>query len=214
MLSVYTRRRLWVTRSAGLAAVFLLTAGCAGQPGTEEAASTGSAASSSAAAATMTETSPSSGSATPTSAFPADAAADSAGPVDPAGLTVTAVRGARHEGYDRVVFELAGSGTPGWQVEYVETPAAQGSGDGVDVPGQAYLQVTLQGTTYPYESGAEEVARGPVPVSGTETVAGVVYDATFEGTSVAWIGTSARNPFRVYSLTGPSRVVVEVADAD
>jgi hypothetical protein len=41
----------------------------------------------------------------------------------------------------------------------------------------------------------------------------VVYDATFEGTSVAWIGTTDRTPFRVYSLTGPSRVVVEVASA-
>jgi hypothetical protein len=42
----------------------------------------------------------------------------------------------------------------------------------------------------------------------------VFYDATFEGTSVAWIGTAERRPFRVYALTGPSRVVVEVADAD
>jgi len=145
--------------------------------------------------------------------FPGDTGVDLADPVDPRQLTVTAVRAAHHTGHDRVVLELSGSGTPGWSVEYVDAPSAQGSGAAIDVPGSAYLQVTLQGTTYPYESGAEEVARGAVPVTGTDVVDGVFYDGTFEGTSVAVIGTTARAPFRVYSLTGPSRVVVEVATA-
>ena len=147
------------------------------------------------------------------SPFPGDPSTDVADPVDPAGLVVTTVRAARHEGYDRVVFELAGTGTPGWSVEYVDTPSSQGRGEVVDVPGAAQLQVTLRGTTNPYESDAEELPRGQVAVSGTDVVQGVVYDATFEGTSVAWIGTPGRAPFRVYSLTGPSRVVVEVASA-
>ena len=133
--------------------------------------------------------------------------------VDPDGLTDTAVRAASHDGFDRVVFELSGSGTPGWRVEYVDAPTAQGSGAAIDVPGAAYLAVSLQGTSYPYDSGAEEVARGAVPVPGTDVVQGVFYDATFEGTSAAVIGTATRAPFRVYSLTGPSRVVVEVATA-
>jgi hypothetical protein len=145
--------------------------------------------------------------------FPADTAADVADPVDPSGLTVTAARAARHEGYDRVVFEFSGSGTPGWSVEYVDAASSQGSGAAVDVPGQAILQVTVQGTSYPYESGAQELPRGAVAVSGTHVVQGVVYDATLEGSSVAWIGTTARTPFRAYALTGPSRLVVEVADA-
>jgi len=149
----------------------------------------------------------------PATAAPADTSADVADAVDPDGLTVTAVRAARHEGHDRVVFELSGSGTPGWRAEYVQTPAAQGTGDEVDVPGAVALQVTLQGVAYPYETGAAEVARGPMAISGTQHVAGVVYDGTFEGAAVAWIGTDGRAPFRVYSLTGPSRVVVEVVDA-
>ena len=192
----------------------LLMAGCAAQTDADEAGATGSAAPSTSAAAEATAgTTASSAPAAETSPFPAGTGVQTADPVDPAGLTVTAVRAAAHDGYDRVVFELAGSGAPGWQVEYVDTPSAQGSGDVVDVPGTAFLQVTLQGTTYPYESGAEEVARGAVPLSGTETVQGVVYDATFEGSSLAWIGTAGQAPFRVYALTGPSRVVVEVASA-
>ena len=67
-------------------------------------------------------------------AFPGDTNADLADPVDPAGLVVTRCGAARHEGYDRVVFELAHTGTPGWSVEYVDTPSSQGEGAAVDVP--------------------------------------------------------------------------------
>ncbi|WP_197058349.1 AMIN-like domain-containing (lipo)protein [Modestobacter caceresii] len=211
------RRSARVTRSAGLAVALLLVAGCAAQPGTDSTASTADA-SFSAAPETggTTEPTPTTTTAeaeSPAPEFPADTSADTAEPVDPEGLTVTEVRAAPHEGFERVVFELAGSGTPGWRVEYVDAPSSQGSGDAVAVPGSAFLQVTLQGTSYPYETGAEEVARGPVSVSGTDTVQGVVYDATFEGTSVAWIGTSAEVPFRVSALSDPTRLVVEVADA-
>jgi hypothetical protein len=205
--------------------VAALSTGCAAQTVPDAAASTGSVsvgAPTSADGGTSAGTSPGSSTATATATateeagstpFPGDTRADVAEAVDPDGLTVTAVRAAAHEGFDRVVFELSGSGTPGWSVEYVDAPSAQGSGAAIDVPGAAYLGVSLQGTSYPYDSGAEEVARGAVPVSGTDVVQGVFYDATFEGTSAAVIGTATRAPFRVYSLTGPSRVVVEVATA-
>ena len=213
-------------RAAGVAVAVVLVAGCGGTTGTTDVAATSDAPSSAASsaspsgtqepAATSASTSSSASPATTAVAdtgAPADTSADVADAVDPDGLVVTTVRAARQEGHDRVVFELAGSGTPGWDVEYVDSPASQGSGDAVDVPGDAALQVTLQGVSNPYETQAQELARGAVPVSGTEHVAGVVYDASFEGTAVAWIGTDGRAPFRVYSLTGPSRVVVEVVDA-
>ena len=206
-----------------LLAVAVLSTGCAAQTDPDDAASTGSAptsASTTASAPAGSSTSAGSGSSAATATeeaegtpFPGDTRADVADAVDPDRLTVAAVRAASHEGFDRVVFELSGSGTPGWQVEYVDAPTAQGSGAAIDVPGAAYLAVSLQGTSYPYDSGAEEVARGAVPVSGTDVVQGVFYDATFEGMSAAVIGTADQAPFRVYSLTGPSRVVVEVATA-
>lgn len=220
--AVLTRRP---SRVAGFAllAVAVLSTGCAAQTDPDDAASTGSAPTSASTTASTpagsgTPAGSSSSAATATeetegTPFPGDTQADVADAVDPDGLTVTAVRAASHEGFDRVVFELSGSGTPGWRVEYVDAPTAQGSGAAIDVPGAAYLAVSLQGTSYPYDSGAEEVARGAVPVSGTDVVQGVFYDATFEGVSAAVIGTADQAPFRVYSLTGPSRVVVEVATA-
>jgi hypothetical protein len=111
------------------------------------------------------------------------------------------------------VFEVDGDGAPGWDVRYVDAPSSQGSGDPVDVEGSAFLQVTLTGVGYPYDTGVEEWS-GPDPLSvgDTEVVTEVAWDATFEGQSVAFIGTTAQVPFRVYLLEGPARVVVEVAD--
>jgi hypothetical protein len=40
----------------------------------------------------------------------------------------------------------------------------------------------------------------------------VVYDHTFEGTAVAFVGTTAQTPFRVYALSNPTRVVLDVQD--
>ena len=45
----------------------------------------------------------------------------------------------------------------------------------------------------------------------TEVVTEIVFDSTFEGTTVAFVGTNARAPFRVYLLEAPTRVVLEVA---
>jgi hypothetical protein len=84
----------------------------------------------------------------------------------------------------------------------------------VDVAGDAILQVTLTGMGYPYDTGVTEYsASGPLSAADTETVTEVVFDATFEGTTVAFVGTTGRAPFRVYLLDNPTRVVLEVADA-
>jgi hypothetical protein len=46
----------------------------------------------------------------------------------------------------------------------------------------------------------------------TGSVTEVLFDGTFEGQSVAFVGTGARTPFRVYLLENPTRVVLEIAD--
>ena len=143
--------------------------------------------------------------------FPANTepdTADSSG--DP--VTVTEIRIGRHDGFDRVVFEVDGGGTPGWDVRYVDDPASQGSGDPIDVDGAAALQVVLTGIGLPDDTGVEEWS-GPNPLSvgATETVTEVAWDATFEGQSVAFVGTTAETPFRVYLLENPVRVVVGLA---
>jgi hypothetical protein len=145
--------------------------------------------------------------------FPADTRPDTADASADSRVTVTEIRTGRQDGFDRVVLEVGGAGTPGWDVRYVDQPASQGSGEALQVAGEAVLQVTLTGVGYPFDTGVEEWAGpDPLPGNGTQTVTEVVWDATFEGTSVAFVGTRAEVPFRVYALEAPTRVVVEVAD--
>jgi hypothetical protein len=144
--------------------------------------------------------------------FPGDTAADTAEPSAGAAVTVTDIRVGAHGDFDRVVLEVGGTGTPGWDVRYVDAASSQGSGDPVEVAGDAVLQVTLTGVGYPYETGVEEFA-GTAAGEGTTAVTEVVYDATFEGTAVSFVGTAGQRPFRVYALENPTRVVVEVASA-
>lgn len=216
-------------RPAALIAALLLSAtgvlaGCGQQTGADEAASTGSASASAAATEEATSTDAPAATAPPSAEpagdedgggnaapFPGDTSPDSAEPVDPAGLTVTEVRVGAHEGFDRVVLEVGGEGTPGWDVRYVDSASAEGSGDPIDLAGPAYLRVTLTGVSYPYESGLDEQVRGAVGGSGTRAVTGAWYDGTFEGQALAYVGTSGEQPFRVYALSEPTRVVVEVA---
>lgn len=147
-----------------------------------------------------------------TSPFPANTDPDTAAASAGASVTVRDVRLGRQDGFDRVVFEVGGKGTPGWDVRYVDAAASQGSGKPIGVAGAATLQVSLTGVGYPYATGVPEYsAHGPLTAAGTQAVTEVHYDATFEGTAEAFVGTKSKAPFRVYLLQNPTRVVLEVA---
>ena len=143
-------------------------------------------------------------------AFAADTSRDVEEPTG-APLTVTAVRVARQDGYDRVVFELDGErpGEPGWRVEYVDNPSKDGSGDPVEVEGEATLMVYIDGAGIPAETGREEARSAQVPADA-EVVREIELGAVFEGVYEAFIGTSRKAPFRVFRLADPARVVVDV----
>jgi len=145
--------------------------------------------------------------------FPADTEPDTGEASAGALVTVTGIRIGRHDGFDRVVFETDGDGTPGWDVRYVDGARSQGSGDEIEVDGDAVLQATLTGVGIPADTGVEEYS-GPDRLSSgdAEVVTEVVWDSTFEGTSVAFAGVTEETPFRVYLLEDPARVVLEVAD--
>lgn len=129
-------------------------------------------------------------------------------------LTVTDVRVGSNDGFDRVVFELDGKGTPGWNVEYVDAAFDDGSGEPVEVDGDAILSVRIRGTAMPADSGVEEydgttLERADRP--GDVSVEEVVYRHWFEGYTTAFIGVEGGpKPFRVFALDDPVRVVVDV----
>jgi len=147
----------------------------------------------------------------PAEAFPANTAVDTEEPTG-GPLSVVAVRVAKQDGYDRVVFELDGkeAGEPGWRVEYTDDPAQQGSGNRVEVDGVATLAIDITGVGFPMDTGVEEETDDPTLPAGLSVIEDVVLGATFEGQYQAFVGTARKAPFRVFRLSNPARVVLDV----
>ena len=59
-------------------------------------------------------------------AFPANAEPDTEAASADAPVTVSDLRAGRQDGFDRVVFEVGGTGTPGWDVRYVDAAVLAG----------------------------------------------------------------------------------------
>lgn len=125
------------------------------------------------------------------------------------GVIVTGLRVAAHEGYERVVVDLAGPGA-GWQARYVDTPTGQGKGDPIEIAGNAFLQVDVTGVSIPV-TDADYAAyyEGGQQVSGNSVHA--IYESTFEGRAQFIIGVDSVEPFHIFALDNPSRIVIDIA---
>lgn len=131
---------------------------------------------------------------------------------DPAGpwrLAVVGVRVAEHERFDRVVFDLAGEGSPGWFMDYTATPTQQASGFPVDYEGVIALQLSIIGTPYPFDLDVEPMEL--TTVEGAGHVTGVTFTSIFEGHSEFVIGMEEQLPYSVTLLENPTRVVIDFA---
>lgn len=122
-------------------------------------------------------------------------------------LMVTGVRVASHDGFDRVVFDLTGTGTPGWFTTYTETPSQQGSGHPIDYDGAIALQVGVDGTPYPFDLGTEMPELGTTPGAGNVTE--VTYSSLFEARTEFVIGVTEKMPYSVNALSDPTRLVID-----
>lgn len=117
-----------------------------------------------------------------------------------------------HPCYDRVVFVLGGPAgpQPGWRVEYVTNPTSDGSGNPVAVTGTSFLRVVINNVGMPQDTGVPDAHPKQVSPTSTVVVKQVKLDTVFEGQFTAFIGLTGTRPFRVFRLSGPARVVVDV----
>lgn len=218
--TVRTTPRRLSTMTTGVALALLLTA-CADGDADPQGTATATPATTSA-EPTATATAPgteSPTSPTPGASEPTEGLGDFTAPGteataegDAAAYVVTQVRTGEHDGYDRVVYELAGGeGTPGYRVGYVDQAVEDPSGEVRQVDGDAILQVWVVGTTYPTETGPQEFSQDLRPDDGD--VEHVVRPLTFEGMTQSFVGVDdGPRPFRVLVLDDPARVVVDVQD--
>lgn len=114
---------------------------------------------------------------------------------------ITSVRAGQNVCYDRLVFDVNGA-APGYSVQYVGTVFAEGTGKPLPVTGGAKLEVVIRSLS--------DTTRMP-SVNGFQTFRSVVYGGSFEGQTTVGLGVRARLPFRVFTLSNPSRVVIDVA---
>jgi hypothetical protein len=126
--------------------------------------------------------------------------------------TLVAVRAARHPGFDRVVFEFRGGPVPSHRVRYVDRLVQDGSGRTVQVAGAADLEVVFQDAVAHDDQGAPTVhPRRFAP--GLPAVKEVAQLGDFEAVVSYGIGVDRRRPLSVSTLSGPSRLVVDVSTA-
>jgi hypothetical protein len=123
---------------------------------------------------------------------------------------LTDVRAARHEGFDRVVFELGSGAPPGYHVEYIDRPVRKcGSGETTEIAGDGWLEVRLEPTDAHTPSGSPTIANRNQAV-GLEVVKELEQTCDFEA-QVTWVlGVQKPNPYRVLTLNDPLRLVVDV----
>ncbi|WP_164737388.1 hypothetical protein [Georgenia sp. SYP-B2076] len=217
-----TSTRVATAITAGLV---LTLAACGSEPATDTSPSVPStSAASEPATGSATETTAGEGSTGEATAAPAqesdEPGADVAFTVDPqqspafpgggGDLLPVDVRAGTHPGYERVVFDLEGADTPQWRVEYVDSAISEGKGDEIDVAGDATLQVITTGFRMPEPSETGKLAQGAYAPGGTDLVKEVFVSGIFEGQNQAFIGLDAQAPFRVFTLSDPARIVVDV----
>lgn len=113
----------------------------------------------------------------------------------------------------RVVFQFAESRLPGYTIAYAnQPPTSCGSGKRVDVAGNAHLAVRLSPAQAHAARGADQVATAAPP--DRRPALGPLDQLTqtcdFEGV-VQWVlGLREQLPYRAFTLTAPTRLVVDI----
>ena len=141
--------------------------------------------------------------------FPESTEPQTAEPEGDWDLQLVDVRVGEHDGFDRVVLELSGTTTPGWGVAWSDEAVAEGSGEVVPLEGDHVLTISASGTAMP-EPGSFEV---PARLGPAGSVAEVQVTGWFEGYTQVFAGVEGdERPVRVFTLTDPPRLVVDIAD--
>lgn len=128
--------------------------------------------------------------------------------------SLTNIRTGQHACFDRMVFDLSGSGGTGYYVSYVPDVYAEGSGQLIHLNGGAKLQVVVRAPVYntsgvvTYNATVDQTLPG-VNLTNYQTFRDAKYAGSFEGQTTVGLGVRATLPFRVFSFG--NHVVVDVA---
>ena len=143
----------------------------------------------------------------------ASTATITAAATNPETALLRAVRVARHEGYDRIVFEFANV-LPGYRVGYVQRPVrADGSGEEITVDGAHVMEAVFENALDAdlSQESAPRTYTGPDRLRpATPEVVELARVGGFEGLLTWIVGVRDRVEFRVITLATPPRVVIDL----
>lgn len=120
---------------------------------------------------------------------------------------VVGLRFARHEGFDRVVVDLRGH-RPGYRTLFVDRLFYDPSAEPVPLKGRHQTYLVLR-PAVTYSLDGADLYDGPALVRpGLPALRGIALTGSWEGdTSFGF--TARTRPYRVFTLTDPTRVVVD-----
>jgi hypothetical protein len=123
------------------------------------------------------------------------------------------VRAGRNKDFDRLVFDFEGP-VPGLRLQYVEELIGDGSGLPIPLRGRAIVEVVIRPAAAHRDDGSPSFT-GPLPdLTGFATFRQIADAGDFEAVLTWGIGVAARTGLRAFTLTSPSRVVVDVVHAE
>ena len=122
------------------------------------------------------------------------------------------VRAGRNKDFDRLVFDFEGP-VPGMRVQYVDRLIEDGTGNPIPLRGRAVVEIVMQPAAAHRDDGTPTLS-GPLPdLTGFATFRQIADAGDFEAVLTWGIGVAARTGLRGLTLTGPSRVAIDVVHA-
>ncbi len=126
------------------------------------------------------------------------------------GQEITGVRIGAQEGFDRVVLDLTGEDPQlGWSASFQPEAIADPSGEPLEMEGEEFLEVSVSGIDWARESPDRYDGAAVIADSAT-VVTQVNFGGLFEGNQQVVIGLKSHTAYRVFALSGPARIVIDV----
>jgi hypothetical protein len=119
------------------------------------------------------------------------------------------IRASHHRGFDRIVFDFAGSVPSRRNVRYVNRLSADPSGLPVRIAGRAILELSFHPAAV-HNSAGKPTAPGRIAFA-LPNIMNVIGSGDFESVLSYGIGIARRASFHVFTLTRPSRVVIDIS---
>jgi hypothetical protein len=123
---------------------------------------------------------------------------------------LTNITSGRHDTFDRIVLAFAGP-QPECSAGYVLQIVADGSGQPISLDGNAFLRVTLRGAAA-HDDAGKMTYSGPATMDTPElaNITAVALAGDFEGEVTIGVGMNVETDYKVFALSGPTRVVIDV----